>query len=120
MILYRKIAGSIVLVFIGLFEIAERAAFVKEHLPRWITMHSDVTVISLLMVLCFYLMFGNREKNQSTKTLPMPKISNAPAGGSATATAEGGKIVQHLHFPNSLSIPPENGTKHKHNVRYWI
>ncbi len=113
--LHRKIVGAIGIGFIGLFEIAERADFIKQHLPRWVTMHSDLTVIALLIGICLYLIFTHEESDKRNSTIP---ISNAPTGGTATASAEGGKVVQHFHYPGAISAPPPNEAKLKHNVQY--
>jgi hypothetical protein len=112
----RKIATTVGLVFIGLFEISERADFVKAHLPRWITMHSEITIIALLICICLSLLFTDDKAKGNVPTLP--EISNSSAGGIATATAAGGKVEQHFHSypdtPPSVQPPP----RPKHNVQY--
>jgi len=113
--LHQKIAGAAGLVFIGIFEIAHRADFIKDHLPRWLTIHSDSTVIALLIALCLYLIFTHADKEQSGVSASLPPVFNTSAGGAATATAEGGKIEQHIHFPSGIThplSPSQSGLKH--------
>lgn len=112
---HQKIASTTALAFIGLFEIAERADFVKSHLPKWLTAHSDLTAIALLIGTCLYLIFSHGEVERHEPSAPLLPVSNTNTGGTATATAEGGKIEQHFHLPieaHSPQSPSQTGSKH--------
>jgi hypothetical protein len=113
----QKIASATTLVFIGLFEIAERAEFVRSHLPRWVTAHSDLTVIALLIGICVYLLFSSSESARKEPSASLPAIANTNIGGTATATAEGGKIEQHFHLPIETSTQRHSPIPSKHNVK---
>jgi hypothetical protein len=116
--LHQKIASITALTFIGLFEIAERADFVKSHLPKWITTHSDLTVIALLIGTCLYLIFTHRDLEHKELSVSLPYVSNSSTGGTATATAEGGKIEQHFHLPIGMTHPQSlSQAGSKHNVQ---
>jgi hypothetical protein len=112
MTLHRKIASTIGLAFIGLFEIAERADFIKAHLPEWITMHSDLTVITLLIGLCFWLIFTRDEQ-------PLPPISNVNMD-IGNPRIEVNPRFEHtiLVSPSAVSHQMPSQPKHKHNVRF--
>ena len=115
---HQKIASVSALAFIGLFEIAERADFVKSHLPKWLTAHSDLTVIALLIGTCLYLISTHSEVERQELSVSLPPVSNTSTGGTATATAEGGKIEQHFHLPIGMTPPqPLSQTGSKHNVQ---
>jgi hypothetical protein len=103
MSLSRKITGAVSVAFIALFEIAERADFIRAHLPTWITAHSDLSIIALLVGLCLYLIFSQDEKDKGNVSVALPPVKNSATGGAATATAEGGKIEQHIHLPSSAT-----------------
>src|ERR1039458_5329578 len=110
---HQKIASVTALAFIGLFEIAERADFVKSYLPKWITAHSDLTVIAMLIGTCLYLIFTQSEVERQELS-----VSNTNTGGTATATAEGGKIEQHFHLPIGVTPPqPLSQIGSKRNVQ---
>ena len=116
--LYQKIAGAAGLAFIGIFEIAERADFIKGHLPRWVTIHSDLTVVALLIALCMYLIFTHADKEQPGVSASLPPVCNTSAGGASTATAQGGKIEQHIYFRDGITYPqPPSQGGPKHNVQ---
>lgn len=115
---HHKIASVTALAFIGLFEIAERAEIVKSHLPKWLTAHSDLTVISLLIGICLYLVFMHSEEERQEPSVSFPPISSTNSGGTATATAEGGRIEQHFHLPIEMTLPQSlSQTGSKHNVQ---
>jgi hypothetical protein len=116
--LHQKIASVTALAFIGLFEIAERAEIVKSQLPRWLTAHSDSTVIALLIGTCLYLVFAHSEVERQELSVSLPPVSNTSTGGVATATAEGGKIEQHFHLPTGMTHPQSlSQTRSRHNVQ---
>jgi hypothetical protein len=115
---HQKIASVTALAFIGLFEIAERADFVKSHLPKWLTAHSDLTVIALLIGTCLYLVFTHSEVGRQELSESFPPVSNTSTSGTATATAEGGKIEQHFHLPIGMTHPQSlSQAGSKHNVQ---
>jgi hypothetical protein len=113
----QKIATATALVFIGLFEIAERAEIVRSHLPKWVTAHSDLSVIALLIGVCLYLIFSYSESAGKEPSASLPAISTTSTGGTATAAAEGGKIEQHFHLPIGTLTQPYSHTASKHNVK---
>jgi hypothetical protein len=115
---HQKIASVTALAFIGLFEIAERAEIVKSLLPKWLTAHSDLTVIALLIGTCLYLVFTHSEVGRQELSEPLHPPPNTSTGGTATATAEGGKIEQHFHLPNGITHPQSpSQAGSKHNVQ---